>query len=337
MFRIDENSRSAFNTRVCSIGSMFDLNILAILIGSSFASIPARVDPITHNLLVTITARDFNDGNPFEVRLVNQLFPLLNLNLYRGPPEDETEVINLVSETTSVPVIGLVWRRVTNDAGFIGIGAGSNLVSNSGPINILTQAGSINRLLTLHARDFLNFQDSCEPNSIFHVPYRTTMEHSALVNVRFALQYTISEGAISRRLIGTEFACPVNLSGPDCAGINYMTIPEPLAIEIALLLTQYGAINNSRARNRLDNCDEEMVDRLPDILITFLNDSFESVGEIVQSPQDYIFLHMERNYCELRFDVHNGVSPFAMDPTALAGVNIRLERARISFGEPQSA
>ena len=312
--------------------------IFALLMGSSSATVRVRVDPVSRYMFVNITARNFNNDNPFEVALDNQLFTILNDNLYRGPVEEETQSINFItSNDSTVPVGGIVWRRYTFEQGFVGIGAGSALVDSSGPINIMTREGTIDRFLTLNARDFLDFFYSCERNTVFSVPYGSSLEHSGLVNVRFAFQYTPSDGSSQRRLVGSEFEGPVTLSGESSAGVNYMTVPESFFMEIGRLLTQMGAVATGQGRLRFDQCDQEMIARLPDLLISFLNHGSELIGSLIQLPEDYMILNSERRSCEARFILHNGPPPYAMDPVGLGGVNVRLESNRIYFGEPRQA
>jgi hypothetical protein len=178
----------------------------------------------------------------------------------------------------------------------LGIGAGSDLTHQAGPIAILREPTRAH--MVLHST-FENFAASCIPDSII------TINASSPLRV----QYNLTNGTFGESSYNVAFGNMMNFR---------LSIPQPMILRITELLIAGGASDD------FHHCSRAAIASLPNIAI-----SFETGASLVYYPEDYVDFNEEERRCTLRVSQSLEEIGFGIDPLKLVGQNVRVTRENI--------
>ena len=202
----------------------------------------------------------------------------------------------------------------------LGIGRAGRLLEHFGPISVLKNESSGTGLLILEDLDAVNYNLSCSPGSIIHIPFRSRRDtfgelSDSTIGVSHALVFRNGTELLDREW-STSSVHSYAVPHPTSLGI-----PEHLAREIHSIIDSSGAGRRDLMSSKVANCNfRSLIDQLPQIKLSVT----ESTAEIVLSPEDYIAFNRVSSECIVRIAIATRQSTPHLNPLAIPGINMHI-------------
>lgn len=292
---------------------------------------PMTLNCWTRNVYINITVVGFNDGEPLTLRVDCHRNLVIESRLFDGVYDVNSDSASITAiDGRAMEIEGyLVQHSTWIEEGYLGIGPGSVVIRQHGPIDLIYSPYMDTRLLVVNSSEV--YPQSCVPNSTISIPfvYIDSWAHNVIPYVTFKLMR--HSDTHDRGVFLNEQLPPYSLSVNGFA--SYMCLPGTIAETLSNMISSQGAVwvlsDDLNVPISFNQCTAAIINSLPDIVIVITGDTNNTLGEVIQTPSDYLRIDPLNDECAFRFITAYEDEIYSINPFTLNGINVRVDENQL--------
>jgi hypothetical protein len=294
---------------------------------------PLSMNRWTRNLYINITAPDSNGDEQLTLRVDCHRHLMIDSRFFDGARGVNFESLFITSsDDRNIEIQGyLVDHSSWVEEGYLGIGPGSIVIRQHGPVDVIYWSDMETRFLVLNSSDV--YPQSCLSNSTISIPfvYVVAWAHHVIPNVKFNLLGNTDSVIPRSYLDELLLPQPVSLNGFSL----YMCLPSIIARTLSDIIITQGALwvlsDDMGVPISFIYCTSSIINSLPDIVIEISGDSNNTLGSVIQTPSDYLRIDHSNEECTFRFVTAYEDEIYSINPFVLNGINVRMEQNQLKL------
>jgi hypothetical protein len=209
----------------------------------------------------------------------------------------------------------------------LGIGPTSEFMQQAGSFSVIRHASNKSIVSVKISENIVDFvSQSCRHNSAFLIPFEDDDYRCIDVTVRIrvgahlAYPEEVFQSCYGSRVLAQQLS-----------EYEFMTVPEWISQHLIRSIRDWGA---NPQDTYFTECDRSVLLHLPDLELSFIS-SWQTVGTVILSAEDYLIVNEEAETCRFRFRaVLPTINRLHVDLLRLPFINVQLTRFAIILCDP---